>query len=203
MTTEEAKKELSKSLNKVLTEIVHYGYPDPGEIEDASNRIAAECMKFAEDSISFQTIDECVNRAREIAEKKYQCKLESVYCIMDKPKRVYISGPISGHDLEQQRKKFKAVQERLESIGYETFNPMENGLPADSSTAQHMRRDLSKLCREEDPFDTIYMMSGWTHSKGCKTEFDCATVMGMSFIFEDILNTLGIPTDMIVTSRFK
>ena len=122
---------------------------------------------------------------------------------MTKPKRVYISGPISGHNYEECRKKFKEVQEGLAKVGIESFNPMGNGLPPESTTAQHMRRDLSTLCREEDPFDTIYMMSGWTHSKGCKTEFDCATAMGMNFIFEDVMATIGIPYGAVVLSRFK
>jgi len=122
---------------------------------------------------------------------------------MTKLKRVYISGPISGHDYEECKRKFKKIQELLETNGFETFNPMENGLPPESSTAQHMRRDLAELTNEQRPYDTIYMMSGWTHSKGCKTEFDCATAMGMNFIFEDVLMALGIPYGAVITARFK
>jgi hypothetical protein len=85
------------------------------------------------------------------------------------------------------------VQQFLEHAGFEVFNPMENGLPAEATTAQHMRRDLSNLCREKDPFDTIYMMEGWTHSKGCKTEFDCATAMGMQIIFEEVASGMHSP----------
>ncbi|UKK52112.1 DUF4406 domain-containing protein [Prevotella sp. E13-17] len=122
----------------------------------------------------------------------------------ERKQRVYISGPISGHNPDEQREKFKIVQERLEFLGFETFNPMENGLPPESSTADHMRRDLSTLCREEDPFDIIYMMQGWTHSKGCKTEFDCATAIGLRVIFEDVVMELATRENVgYVPTKFK
>lgn len=98
--------------------------------------------------------------------------------------RIYISGPISGHDINERREKFKETQVFLEHIGWETFNPMENGLPEYSKTANHMRRDLSVLCREEKPFDAIYMMEGWNHSAGCWTEFHDALAIGLGVIFE-------------------
>ena len=100
--------------------------------------------------------------------------------------RVYISGAISGHDLEERRREFKIVQNMLEEKGFETFNPMENGLPADSTTSQHMRRDLNELTREDKPYDMIYMMKGWNHSAGCWTEFKAALAIGLEVIFEQI-----------------
>ena len=101
-------------------------------------------------------------------------------------KRVYISGAISGHSLEERRREFKIVQNMLEEKGYATFNPMENGLPADATTSRHMRRDLSVLTREDNPFDIIYMMKGWNHSAGCWTEFHDALAIGLEVIFEQI-----------------
>lgn len=107
-------------------------------------------------------------------------------------KRVYISGPISGHDLEKRRKEFKIVQNYLEFRGYEVFNPMENGLPAEATTHQHMHRDLSVLTREEEPFDAIYMMKKWLHSAGCKLEFDVATAIGMKVIFQELSDMVTV-----------
>ena len=99
---------------------------------------------------------------------------------MKKP-RIYISGPISGHDIEERRQTFKKAQLVLEAQGYKVFNPMENGLPPDSTTYEHMRGDLACLvfC------DAIYMLRRWTHSKGCKVEFDVATACGMDVYFEE------------------
>ena len=101
-----------------------------------------------------------------------------------KPK-IYISGPISGYDLEERREAFKNVQKQLEEEGWTVFNPMENGLPAEADTHQHMHRDLAVLTTEEIPFKAIYMMTHWTHSAGCKLEFDVATAIGLTVIFEE------------------
>ena len=103
----------------------------------------------------------------------------------DKKPRIYISGPISGHNIDERRAEFKKVQLWLEAQQWEVFNPMENGLPDDAGTHRHMQRDLSVLTSEEHPFDAIYMMKRWTHSKGCKVEFDVATAIGLDVYFEE------------------
>jgi len=94
--------------------------------------------------------------------------------------RVYISGPISGKDYEERKKEFKRVQQMLENNGFETFNPMENGVPKDASTSKHMRADLKQL----PDCDAIYFMIGWNHSAGCWTEFNNAAACGLEFMFE-------------------
>ena len=103
---------------------------------------------------------------------------------MEEKKRIYISGPISGHDIDERRKAFKEAAKLLESFGYEPVNPMENGLPAEATTHQHMKRDFELLLS----CDTIYMMRRWLHSAGCKVEFDVATACGMKVIFEYDVN---------------
>ena len=100
-------------------------------------------------------------------------------------KRVYISGPISGHNLEERRNAFRQAQLMLEAQGYETFNPMENGLPPDATTHEHMHRDLAELTREDKPYHAIYLLHRWTHSKGCQVEFAVATAIGLKVIFEE------------------
>ena len=91
---------------------------------------------------------------------------------MDKiAKRIYLSGPISGHDLKERQQAFAETQQRLESVG----------LSADSPTHQHMKRDFELLLT----CDTIYMMRRWLHSAGCKLEFDVATAIGLPVIFEE------------------
>lgn len=95
--------------------------------------------------------------------------------------RIYISGPISGHNIEERRKAFTITQTFLEAQGYEVVNPMENGLPAEATTHEHMKRDIEQLMT----CDYIYMMRRWTHSKGCKVEFDVATAIGLPVFFEE------------------
>lgn len=95
--------------------------------------------------------------------------------------RIYISGPISGHDIEERRRAFKVTQMRLQSQGWEVFNPMENGLLDSATTHEHMKVDIRHLLL----CDSIYMMRRWTHSKGCKVEFDVATAIGLDIYFEE------------------
>ena len=104
--------------------------------------------------------------------------------------RIYLSGPISGHDIEERRKAFKEVQKFLEAQDWTVFNPLENGLPPESTTHEHMHRDLAVLTNEDIPFKAIYMMKRWTHSAGCKLEFDVATAIGLHVFFEEHLETL-------------
>ena len=103
--------------------------------------------------------------------------------IAEAPKkpRIYISGPISGHNIEERRKAFKEIQKHLEAQDYEPVNPMKNGLPAEATTHEHMKRDIELLMT----CDYIYMMRRWTHSKGCKVEFDVATAIGLPVFFEE------------------
>lgn len=118
-------------------------------------------------------------------------------------RRVYISGPIDGLNKEERRAAFKEVQLKLEAAGFETFNPMENGLPEDAPTSRHMRRDLAELTNEDHPYDTIFMMKRWTHSKGCKTEFDNATAMALDFIFEDAIDRFGWENINVIDFKFQ
>lgn len=105
--------------------------------------------------------------------------------IAEAPKkpRIYISGPISGHDMEERRKAFKEIQEHLEAQGYETINPIAFAdlHPEDQTTHQHMKRDIELLMT----CDYIYMMRRWTHSKGCLVEFEVATSIGLPVFFEE------------------
>ena len=67
-------------------------------------------------------------------------------------KKIYISGPISGYSYEERQQYFAKVQEILELVGYEVKNPLDNGLPSDSTTHQHMREDLKMLLECDEIF---------------------------------------------------
>lgn len=88
-------------------------------------------------------------------------------------KRIYISGAISGHDLEERRKAFKNAEDLLRKNGYHPVNPFNNGVSEDAHWRKHMRADIRMLTECEG----IYFLEGWTKSKGCKLEFDVATSM--------------------------
>ena len=65
--------------------------------------------------------------------------------------RAYISGPISGYSLAERFTAFEEAELFLSELGYEVFNPMKNGLPAEAPTHKHMQRDLAELTREDKP----------------------------------------------------
>ena len=96
--------------------------------------------------------------------------------------RIYISGPITGYDIEERRKAFKKVQLYLEQeCGFKrTFNPMENGLPANAHRSEHIREDLKQLLK----CTSIYLMRGWEKSAGCQLEFQTATQIGLTVMLE-------------------
>lgn len=114
---------------------------------------------------------------------------------MKKKNKCYISGPISGMNLDERRKVFKSAQVMLETAGYEVVNPMENGLPCDATTLQHMRKDIQLLTE----CDTIFMMDKWNHSQGCYTEFMVATAIGCEVILESKMSEI----ELVENKRFK
>lgn len=44
-------------------------------------------------------------------------------------KRIYISGAIAHHDIDERKAAFAAAAEHLKSEGYTPVNPFDNGLP--------------------------------------------------------------------------
>lgn len=138
------------------------------------NKIDAQVTK--------RLIESHKDRIEELEDDLDQLKSTLNECVkFDNNGRIYISGPISGHNLEERRKAFKEVQSMLECQGYDVINPMENGLPAEATTHEHMKRDIELIMT----CDYIYMMRRWTHSKGCKVEFDVATAIGLPVFFEE------------------
>lgn len=101
---------------------------------------------------------------------------------MEKP-RIYISGPISGYDIDERRKAFSEAARRIQTLGYETVDPIAeaDAHPEDKTTQDHMRRDIELILT----CDYIYMMRRWTHSKGCMVELQVATSIGLTVIFEE------------------
>lgn len=92
--------------------------------------------------------------------------------------KVYISGPISGLPYEKVEKAFSKAEIRLQEQGYEVVNPLNNGLPRESTWNEHMRADLKLLL----DCDAIYMLNGWEYSKGASLEYDLAIDLGFKLI---------------------
>lgn len=94
--------------------------------------------------------------------------------------KIYISGPITGWNIDGVRTRFKAAEATLEMQGYDAVNPLENGLPEDAPYDEHMKRDLEMLAE----CDAIYMLTGWERSNGCRIEFNAAVKAGKKITYE-------------------
>lgn len=102
-------------------------------------------------------------------------------------KRIYLSMPISGYDIDERRATALRKKHELEALGFVVTNPLENGLPVNAGTYAHMKRDFQLLLE----CDAILMMERWLHSAGCKVEFDVATAIGLDVFFEDAKGVLS------------
>jgi len=102
---------------------------------------------------------------------------------MDKKKRkIYISLPISGYDLEERKELAMQMEVKLRSRGYDVFNPLGDKWESGLTTHDYMKRDLKELLE----CDTIIFMTGFNKSAGCHTELCVAMACGMDIWFEDL-----------------
>lgn len=95
-------------------------------------------------------------------------------------RKIYISGGISGHPLEERRAVFTRAEEELRGRGYDPVNPFNNGVSLDAPYGDHMRTDLRMLLS----CDGIYLLRGWMSSRGACLEHDVAAACGMEVIDE-------------------
>ena len=94
---------------------------------------------------------------------------------MNNKKKIYISGPISGYDIEERRAAFAAVERMLREEGLEVVNPLNMAFPEDCTHEQYMRVDIALLIG----CDYIYLMKGWYGSLGAVTEYLVACSAGI------------------------
>ena len=94
--------------------------------------------------------------------------------------KIYISGAIAHHDINERKAAFAAAAHKLRKEGFTPVNPFENGLPDSEDWRRHMRVDIGMLLQ----CGRIYMLRGWEFSKGAKLELDVASSCGIEVMFE-------------------
>lgn len=104
-------------------------------------------------------------------------------------KRIYISGKITGLELEIARDLFKKAEMKLKHLGFNPLNPMEE-VPynPDWSWEQYMAKDIELLITQ---CDAIYMLPNWTHSKGAMIEHYISNITQKVIIYEKENNQIG------------
>jgi hypothetical protein len=100
-------------------------------------------------------------------------------------KRVYIAGPMSGLP-ELNYPAFHAKAAELRAQGYHVENPAENPEPACRSWLGYMRLAVAQLAT----CDAVYLLPGWSKSRGACIEHQLAAGLGLAFLDENSLNTL-------------
>lgn len=88
---------------------------------------------------------------------------------------VYISGPITGYDIEERRRTFARHANYIWDLGFHPVNPLEDVLHADEDWNKHMKRDL-KLLSE---CGYIFLLPEWYTSKGSLIEVMYALKAGI------------------------
>ena len=113
---------------------------------------------------------------------------------MNKVKRVYISGPITGVDDAKEVFANKANELKSKYPDAKIINPTEIILP-DFCTGD----DYMVLCMHLlKSADGICMLSGWMESKGARTEYDYAVSHGISIEEETDWSKVPINTPILV-----
>ena len=106
-----------------------------------------------------------------------------------KRKRIYISIPISGHDLEKVKEKARNIRECLlcDVFGFrngqnrpDVITPFDVCPEPNKPYSYYMGKDIEALLE----CDAIFLCKGWQNSKGCMAEFELARIYGKKIMFE-------------------
>ena len=94
--------------------------------------------------------------------------------------KIYLSGKISGTDLDYVRCLFDKVATTLRALGHEVVNPLCNGLSETDPWEAHIAKDIINLIDCEG----IYMLQGWEDSQGARIEYAVAKELGKAVFYE-------------------
>ena len=93
--------------------------------------------------------------------------------------KIYISGQISGLNLNEAKATFKAVEGYLMETGCEVINPFNLFKEQDLTWSEFMVVDIKALL----DCNAICMIKGWEQSKGARLEKHIAEELGFYVIY--------------------
>lgn len=93
-------------------------------------------------------------------------------------KKVYISLPISGLQIEIVKQNAQKAAEYLKKAGYEPVTPFEASPNENVSYAHHLGKDVEALLE----CDAVLFLKGWKYSKGCQLERYAAMIYNKEII---------------------
>ncbi|MGN1217930.1 MAG: DUF4406 domain-containing protein [Phocaeicola sp.] len=89
-----------------------------------------------------------------------------------KKKKVYVSLPISGHDINCVKERAERAAQYLRDKDYEPVTPFDVSQDENASYAEHMGKDINALL----DCDAVFFLRGWENSKGCQLERHAAII---------------------------
>lgn len=92
--------------------------------------------------------------------------------------KIYLSGKISGTDIENTKVKFKTYQNRLELLGNIVVNPFELTSDLTLNWKTYMKTDIKAMM----DCDTIFLFNDFIDSVGAKIEAQLAIDLGYDII---------------------
>ncbi|WP_236085229.1 DUF4406 domain-containing protein [Pseudomonas aeruginosa] len=92
-------------------------------------------------------------------------------------RRIYVAGPMTGYK-DFNFPAFNAQAEALRGLGYHVENPAEHGIVEGAEWQDYLRYDIGRLSTCE----AIFLLPGWSKSKGAALEVHIAKALGMTFI---------------------
>lgn len=93
-------------------------------------------------------------------------------------RRVYVAGPMTGFP-DFNFPAFHAATAQLRAKGHDVINPAEINIDTTTPWHECMRNDIAQLVT----CDSIYLLPGWSNSKGATLEHHIATCLGMDVYF--------------------
>lgn len=103
-----------------------------------------------------------------------------VHLRADRERRVYVAGPMTGLP-EYNFPLFNATAARLRSEGWHVENPAEHGHVDGAGWSDYLRWDISRIAT----CGAIYLLPGWSKSKGATLEVHIAGVLGLQVLLAD------------------
>ena len=94
--------------------------------------------------------------------------------------RVYVAGPMSGmpsHNFPA----FNAAADALRAQGWHVENPADHGVVNGVTWADYMHADVCMLAS----CGAIYLLPGWSKSRGASLEAHIAAALGMQFLYAE------------------
>ena len=98
-------------------------------------------------------------------------------------KRIYVSLPISGYDLDERKLYAMWVKDLIKDKypkAAKVITPFNVCSEPDKPYSYYMGKEIEALLE----CDAIFLCEGWQNSKGCMTEFEVARIYGKEIMFE-------------------